>query len=222
MGIVRIAIDGPSGAGKSTIAKEIAKELSIDYIDSGAMYRAVGYKMIEQGIEPDDDQGLLALLKETEIDFREGRIYLDKEDISEKIRTPEISKMASSCSKVFSVREKLVELQRKMGEEKSIIMDGRDIGTNVFPHAEFKFFVTATVFERARRRYLELREKGDYQGFDEVLKDIKMRDYNDSTRELNPLVQAEDAVFVDTTHMTVSEVKDFIIREIRNDHRKTF
>ena len=221
MEIVRIAIDGPSGAGKSTIAKEIAKELSIDYIDSGAMYRAVGYKMIEKGVSLGDEEGILNLLKDTEIDFREGRIYLDNEDISDRIRTPQISKIASDCSSLFPVREKLVELQRKMGEKKSIIMDGRDIGTNVFPDAEFKFYITATVSERARRRYLELLEKGDLQTFDEVLKDMEKRDYNDSTRELNPLVKAEDAILVDTTCMTIEEVKEYILREIRNDHFKT-
>lgn len=221
MEIIRIAVDGPSGAGKSTIAKEIAKELSIDYIDSGAMYRAIGYKMVERGIALDDEKGVTDLLEDTKIDFKEGSIYLDDEDISNEIRTPLISRMASDCSKLFAVREKLVELQRKMGEEKSVIMDGRDIGTNVFPDAEFKFYITATVEERARRRYLELQEKGDYQTLEEVLKDMEQRDYNDSTRELNPLVKAQDAVLVDTTDMTIEEVKDYILGEI-NDYHKAF
>lgn len=149
--ILRIAVDGPSGAGKSTIAKAIAKKLNIDYIDTGAMYRAVGYKMLREGVALDDLEGLQKMLDNTVIDFSEGNIYLDGEIVNDYIRTPEISKQASDCSAIGMVRKKLVDLQQKMGEAKSVIMDGRDIGTVVFPDAEYKFFITASAEERDRK-----------------------------------------------------------------------
>ena len=157
---IRIAIDGPSGAGKSTIAKRVAKQLGIDYIDTGAMYRAIGYKVIENQIELSDIDALKKLLTRTEIDFVSGDIILDGEIVNDKIRTPEISKMASDASALPEVRGKLVALQRKMGQTKSVVMDGRDIGTNVLPDAEYKFFMTASSSERAHRRWLELNETG--------------------------------------------------------------
>ncbi len=211
---MRIAIDGPSGAGKSTIAKEVAKILEFDYIDTGAMYRAVGYKIIQRHVMLKDAIVLKQLLDETTIDFHKGRTLLDGEDVSDYIRTPAVSQMASDCSALPVVREKLVELQRELGKQKSVVMDGRDIGTNVFPDAEIKFFVTATAEERARRRYLELLDKGETAEYQTVLSDMKMRDYNDSTRSLNPLKQAEDAILVDTTHMTIEEVIAKIMEEI--------
>ena len=159
--IIRIAVDGPSGAGKSTIAKAIAKKLCIDYIDTGAMYRAVGYKMLQKGIAMDDIPAITEMLKETEIDFSSGNIYLDGENINDRIRTEEISKQASDCSALGIVRAKLTEQQQKMGEKKSVIMDGRDIGTVVFPDAEYKFYITATAEERANRRFKELIAKGE-------------------------------------------------------------
>jgi len=214
MGILRIAVDGPSGAGKSTIAKALATELGIDYIDTGAMYRAVGYKIIKEGIRLDDIDALCNILSKTSIDFNKGRTLLDGLDISDKIRTPEISKMASDCSALPAVREKLVDIQRSIGRDKSVIMDGRDIGTNVFKDAELKFYITASPEERARRRYLELIEKGVLQDYESVLAEIIARDHNDSTRPLNPLTMAEDAILIDTTHMTIEEVKAFMMKEI--------
>ena len=199
--IIRIAIDGPSGAGKSTIAKAVAKKLGFDYIDTGAMYRAVGYKMTRDGIAADDTEKLKEMLQHTEIDFSNGVISLDGEDVSGKIRTPEMSTAASMCSAIPMVREKLVEEQRAMGRKKSVVMDGRDIGTNVFTDAQFKFFLTATAEERAKRRCLELKEKGEDVNFEDTLKDIEQRDYNDSHRALNPLRKADDAIEVDTTSM---------------------
>lgn len=204
--ILRIAIDGPSGAGKSTIAKAVANKLNIDYIDTGAMYRAVGYKMLQEGIDLTDIEGLQAMLDRTEIDFSQGNIYLDGEIVNDYIRTPEISKQASDCSAIGIVRKKLVDLQQKMGESKSVIMDGRDIGTVVFPDAEFKFYITASAEERGRRRYEELLAKGQNVTFDQVLLDINTRDHNDSTREITPLRKAEDAIEVDTTKMDIAEV----------------
>lgn len=204
--ILRIAVDGPSGAGKSTIAKAVAKKLNIDYIDTGAMYRAVGYKMLQEGVALTDIDGLQTMLDDTEIDFSQGNIYLDGEIVNDVIRTQEISKQASDCSAIGIVRKKLVDLQQKMGESKSVIMDGRDIGTVVFPDAEFKFYVTASAEERARRRYEELIAKGQDVNYDQVLIDINTRDHNDSTREITPLRKADDAVEVDTTNMNIEEV----------------
>lgn len=213
--IFKIAIDGPSGAGKSTIAKAVAKKLGIDYIDTGAMYRAIGYKMREEGVSPDDGEALTRLLESTDIDFVNGDIILDGTVVNDKIRTSDISQRASECSALPEVREKLVQLQRSMGEKKSVIMDGRDIATNVLKDAQYKFFLTASAEERADRRYKELVEKGERISYDEVLEDIKKRDHNDMTRKLNPLRKADDALEVDSTGLSVGEVIDKILKEIK-------
>lgn len=212
---IRIAIDGPSGAGKSTIAKRVAKELEIDYIDTGAMYRAVGYKILQNEIDLTDQEALIKMLASTEIDFSKGNIILDGEVINDKIRTSEITKMASVCSAILEVREKLVNLQRKMAESKSIIMDGRDIGNNVLTDAEYKFFMTASSQERAKRRWEELKEKGESVSLEEVEADIIQRDHKDSTRALNPLRKAEDAIEINTTGMTIDDVTNAILNCIR-------
>ena len=213
--IFRVAIDGPSGAGKSTIAKAVAKQLGIDYIDTGAMYRSVGYKMMCSGIPASDEAAVKAMLADTDIDFRDGDIFLDGRKVNDVIRTSEVAKMASECSVLPDVRFKLVDLQRQMGSRKSVIMDGRDIGTNVLKDAEYKFFLTASAEERAERRYKELAEKGEKISFDEVLRDIKQRDHNDMTRKLNPLRKAEDAVEVDTTGLSIEEVINKAVTQIR-------
>ena len=204
--IYRIAIDGPSGAGKSTIAKAVAKELGIDYIDTGAMYRAIGYKVSSEGIDPKDEAAVNDMLERTQIDFRQGDIFLDETCVNEEIRTPEMSMMASVCSQIPAVREKLVQLQRGMGERKSVIMDGRDIGTNVLKDAEYKIYLTASAEERAHRRFLELQQKGEEQSYEAVLEDIRQRDHNDMTRELNPLRKADDAIELDTTGLDIDQV----------------
>ena len=204
--IYRIAIDGPSGAGKSTIAKAVAKELGIDYIDTGAMYRAIGYKISSEGIDPKDEAAVNDMLERTQIDFRQGDIFLDETCVNEEIRTPEMSMMASVCSQIPAVREKLVQLQRGMGERKSVIMDGRDIGTNVLKDAEYKIYLTASAEERAHRRFLELQQKGEEQSYEAVLEDIRQRDHNDMTRELNPLRKADDAIELDTTGLDIDQV----------------
>ncbi len=210
----RIAIDGPSGAGKSTVAKQVAARLGIEYIDTGAMYRAIGLKMLRLGLAMEENDDLQKMLDQTDVDFEKERIYLDGEDVSDLIRTQEISKAASDCSAFRIVREKLVELQRAMGERKSIIMDGRDIGTVVLKDSKQKFYLTATAEERAMRRYLELREKGSDEGYEQVLLDVIRRDHNDSHRDVSPLRQAEDAVLIDSTNMTVEQVTDFIIESV--------
>ena len=204
--IFRIAIDGPSGAGKSTIAKAVAKALDIDYIDTGAMYRAIGYKIDKEGVPFEEGDALAALLDSTDIDFVSGDIILDGMIVNDLIRTPEVSMLASKCAALPSVRAKLVEIQRGMGQRKSVIMDGRDIGTNVLKDAEYKIFLTASAEERAQRRFKELQEKGETQTYEEVLEDVKQRDYNDMTRELNPLRKADDAIELDTTGMGIDEV----------------
>lgn len=204
--IFRIAIDGPSGAGKSTIAKAVAKALNIDYIDTGAMYRAIGYKIDKEGVPFEEGDALAALLDSTDIDFVSGDIILDGMVVNDLIRTPEVSMLASKCAALPSVRAKLVEIQRGMGMRKSVIMDGRDIGTNVLKDAEYKIFLTASAEERAQRRFKELQEKGETQTYEEVLEDVKQRDYNDMTRELNPLRKADDAIELDTTGMGIDEV----------------
>lgn len=213
--MIRIAIDGPGGAGKSTIAKQVARALDIDYIDTGAMYRAVGYKLIRDNVDMYDEDALLAMLEATDIDFSGGKTILDGEDISDRIRTQEISRKASECSALTPVRAKLVELQKKMGSTKSVIMDGRDIGTVVLKDAELKIYLTASAEERAERRYKELLLKGEDISYEKVLADMQERDYNDMHREITPLRKADDAIELDTTGMSIDEVTEYILRKVK-------
>ena len=213
--IFQIAIDGPSGAGKSTIAKAVAKKLGIEYIDTGAMYRAIGLKMLRLGLPMKEDEALAEMLASTDIDFASERIYLDGEDVSDQIRTQEISKAASDCSAFGSVRRKLVALQQNMAGKKSIIMDGRDIGTVVLKDAPYKFYLTAGDEERARRRHVELEAKGEHLTFEQVLAQIRERDHNDMTREITPLRKADDAEEIDSTNMSIDEVTDYICKRIK-------
>ena len=213
--MIRIAIDGPGGAGKSTIAKQVARALDIDYIDTGAMYRAVAYKLIRDNIDMHDEAALAAMLDATDIDFSSGSTILDGEDISDRIRTQEISRKASECSALAPVRAKLVELQKKMGSTKSVIMDGRDIGTVVLKDAELKIYLTASAEERAERRYKELLLKGEDISYEKVLADMQERDYNDMHREITPLRKADDAIELDTTGMSIDEVTEYILRKVK-------
>lgn len=220
-----VAVDGPSGAGKSTVAKLLAEALGIDYIDTGAMYRAVGLKFLRSGVakmdkrdgsdEPSASDDLLwEVLAETEIDLDGGRVLLDGEDVSGLIRTPEVSMVASRYSALPVVREKLVALQREMGARKSVVMDGRDIGTNVFPDARFKFFITAAAETRAERRYKELLEKGMKERYEDVFLELMRRDKDDSERELNPLRQADDAILLQTDRLGIAEVLNLVLYEM--------
>ena len=203
-----IAIDGPAGAGKSTIAKALAKSLGAMYLDTGAMYRAFGLFMLRRGADKDRD-AILACLNDVDIDVRyeDGmqRMYLVGEDVTQAIRQPEVSLAASNVSAVAEVRERMVALQRKIAEGHSVIMDGRDIGTVVLPNATLKIFLTASAEERARRRCRELEEKGAPVPYDQVLKEMIERDYQDSHRAASPLKAAEDAVHVDTSDLTLDE-----------------
>ena len=205
-----VAIDGPAGAGKSTLAKRLAKELNIAYIDTGAMYRTCALYAIESGIDPKaDSPKLRSLLETAEIDFRsvngEQKIFLNNQDVSKKIREPIISTGASDISAIPFVRDKLVQMQRNLAKGKSVLMDGRDIGTNVFPDAQVKIFLTADVAERANRRFLELQAKGDTSTHEQVLAEMIARDEQDKHRAYAPLRQAEDAHLLDTTKMDLEE-----------------
>ncbi len=205
-----VAIDGPAGAGKSTLAKRLAKELNIAYIDTGAMYRACALYAIESGINPKvDSPQLRSLLETAEIDFRnvkeEQKIFLNDIDVSREIREPHISTGASDISALPFVRDMLVTMQRNLAKGKPVLMDGRDIGTNVFPKAEVKVFLTADVKERANRRFLELQAKGDSSAYEQVLSEMIARDEQDKNRAYAPLCQAEDAHLLDTTTMNLEE-----------------
>lgn len=213
--MLNIAIDGPGGAGKSTIAKAVARELNIDYIDTGAMYRAVAYKTLLEEVDPENSEQLKNMLKTTDIDFSGGDIILDGRTVNFEIREPQVTKLASLVSRNFYVRAKLVELQRNMASKKSVVMDGRDIGTNVLPDANCKFYMNASAQERAKRRYDELKLKGKDIGFDEVLNDINERDRQDIERKLNPLRKADDALEIDTTGLSINEVTDLLLGKIK-------
>lgn len=208
-----IAIDGPSGAGKSTVAKLVSKNLNFEYIDTGAMYRALAYKAYKNNIEITEEK-IDKMLENTQIDYMNNSIFLDSENVESYIRNENISKLASDISKLKIVRKKMVELQRLIAKGKNVIMDGRDIGTSVFPDADYKFFVTASVEERAKRRYEELLQKGIQVIYDHVLLDIKARDENDSTRKISPLKMADDAILIDTTDMDINKVVNEIIEFI--------
>lgn len=214
-----IAIDGPAGAGKSTIAKRIAEELSFVYVDTGAMYRAMGLYFYRKGIDSSNEEAINQLCDEisVEIGYEGGsqQVYLNGENVTGEIRKEAIGKMASAVSVYPRVREKLVELQRKLAESQNVVMDGRDIGTVVLPQAQLKIYLTASVEARGERRYLELKEKGVECSLEEIERDIETRDYQDMNREVSPLRQAEDAILVDSSNMTIEEVTDEIIRLYR-------
>jgi len=213
-----IAIDGPAASGKSTTAQLLAKKLGYLYIDTGAMYRACALKAKKLGIDINDEESIRNLLDFIDIrienDNSKNRILLDGEDVSEDIRADDISSLASAISAIPAVRYKMVELQRKMGEKGSVILDGRDIGTFVFPDAEVKFFLTASPEIRAKRRWLELQQKGIDKDFSEVLADLVKRDNNDSQRALAPLKKAEDAIEIDTSNMTIEEQTETLYKII--------
>ena len=210
-----VAIDGPAGAGKSTIAKGVAKTLNLEYIDTGAMFRAFTLKVLQNNIDIKDNEKIIELIDKTEIDFIDGDIYLDGTNVNKEIRHNEVSMNASFIAKIKEVRDMMLRLQRDMANKKSVIMDGRDIGTVILPNAKYKFYLTATAEERARRRYSELIEKGEKDiSLEEIKEDIIKRDKMDSSREIAPLKKAEDAVLVDTTNIGIEEAVETIVSTI--------
>ena len=216
-----VAIDGPAGAGKSTVAKRVAKELDFIYVDTGAMYRALAVFFLKQGLRPEDTEKIAKSCKDAKVSigYEDGvqQVYLNGENVTSLLRTEEVGNMASVSSAVREVRAQLLELQRELARTKDVVMDGRDIGTNILPNANVKVYLTASVAERAKRRYLELKEKGVDCNLDEIASDIEERDYRDMNREISPLKQAEDAVLVDTSYMNIEEVVDTIMGLIKKD-----
>ena len=214
-----VAIDGPAGAGKSTIAKLVAKEKGYIYVDTGAMYRGLAIHFLNRGIDPEDRDAVAEACRDAEvtIGYEDGvqQIYLNGENVTSMLRTEETGNMASKTSAIPEVREKLLELQRSLAREKDVIMDGRDIGTNILPDADVKIYLTASVETRARRRYDELREKGEDCSLEEISRDIRERDERDMTREIAPLKKADDAVLVDSSDMTIQQVVDEICSHCR-------
>lgn len=216
--MVAVAIDGPAGAGKSTLARRLAKHKGFIYVDTGALYRAIGLKLLRNNISCKDEAEVEKMLSSTELDIRfadgEQVVMLDNENVNRLIRTPEVSMMASKCSALGVVRAFLLDMQRNLAKRNSVVMDGRDIGTVVLPNAKVKIFLTASALARAKRRYNELLEKGTNVDLDSVLKDIEQRDYNDSHREIAPLKQAEDAVLVDTTELDLEQSFELLLKTV--------
>lgn len=216
--MISIAIDGPAGAGKSTIARRVAQELGYLYVDTGALYRAIALHMLRAGKNPAVPEEVIPQLEAVEVSLRyvggDQQVLLGAENVSESIRTPEVAAASSKVSAIPQVREFLLSLQRDIAEQNDVVMDGRDIGTVVLPHAQVKIFLTASLEERARRRWKELLEKGSAD-FNTVLADVKKRDEQDSTRAIAPLVQAPDAVLVDTTGNTLDQSVNRMLTVIR-------
>ncbi len=217
-----IAIDGPAGAGKSTIAKLVSKKLDYIYVDTGAMYRAIALYLIQNNISSDDEESIDKAIADANIsiDYIDSiqHVYIDGEDVTDKLRTEQVGNMASSCSVYASVREKLVSLQRDIAKKQNVVMDGRDIETKVLPDADVKIYLTASVDTRAKRRYKELEEKNITCDMATIKKDIEDRDYRDMHRENSPLVKAEDAVLVDSSDMSIDEVVETILELVKKEN----
>ena len=222
--MIRIAIDGPGGAGKSSIAKAVAKKLGIIYVDTGALYRTIALNMLKKGISPKDTESVIAELPNfsLELQFIDGKqvILLDGEDVGDTIRTPEVSMAASAVSAIKEVREYLLNTQRNIARDNSVIMDGRDIGTVILPYAEVKIFLTASPEARAKRRYDELIAKGQSVTYEQVFAEMEERDRNDSTRDIAPCVQAEDATLLDNSKLNFEESVNAVIKIVNKQKKK--
>lgn len=217
MSVLQIAVDGPAGSGKSTVAKAIAKKLNITYMDTGAMYRAVTWFALEEKLELENSKALKDAVDRIDLKITPTQIFVSGIDVSEAIRMPEVSRNVSVVSMDAYVRERMVALQRKIASGQSVIMDGRDIGTVVLPDANYKFFLVADPKERAMRRLLELEAKGVVSSLDEMTEEIIRRDKLDSSRDVSPLRKADDAIEIDTTHLTIQGVVDKILSYIINE-----
>ena len=213
-----VAIDGPAGSGKGTITKLIAEKLNLIYIDSGATYRCVALACIRENIKLEEKDKIIELTKKLDINFNEKQqTFLNGEDVSKLIRSKEVTNIVSQISSIVEVREILVDLQRKMANNKNVIMEGRDITTVVFPNADYKFYLDATVLERARRRYKQNMEMGINTSMEEIIENIKMRDYNDMHKEVGSLTKTNDQIYIDSTNMTINEVVNEIVNYIKKN-----
>ena len=215
-----IAIDGPAGSGKGTVTELLAKELNFTKIDTGAMYRAITWEVIQKKVSLEDIEKIKEILCDSKIEFQKESVFLNQREITNEIRTKEVSNLVSQVSHIPEVRNAMVELQRKMGKNANVIMEGRDIGTNVFPNAEVKIYLDASPEERARRRYEQNLEKGISTTYEEVLENVKFRDHNDKTSNVGPLKIAEDAVIVDSTNLTIEEVVETIKKIVEKKEKK--
>ena len=219
MGASVVAIDGPAGAGKSTVAKRLAVRLNFSYLDTGAMYRSVTLKAMRQGVALDNEDALAHMAKNTRLDLRGNpqsglKVFLDGEDVSDEIRTPEVTNQTFYIARAPKVRAVMVELQRAIGSGTDVVIEGRDIGTVVFPKARFKFYLDASVEERAQRRFKEFRDKGKEISLEQVIDDVRKRDETDFNRSVGPLRKAEDAVVIDSTRMSIDEVVETMARHV--------
>jgi len=213
-----VAIDGPAGSGKGTITKLVAERLNLVYIDSGATYRCVALATIRNKVNLEEKDKIIELTKTLDIDFdEEGKTFLNGEDVSEVIRSKEVTAIVSQISSIIEVREILVDLQRKMANNKNVIMEGRDITTVVFPNADYKFYLDASVEERARRRFKQNEEMGINTSMEEITQNIKMRDYNDMHKPVGALIRTDEQIYIDSTNMTISEVVEFIVNKIKKN-----
>ena len=215
-----IAIDGPAGSGKGTVTELLAKDLNFTKIDTGAMYRAITWEVIQKKVSLEDIEKIKEILCDSKIEFQKESVFLNQREITNEIRTKEVSNLVSQVSHIPEVRNAMVELQRKMGKNANVIMEGRDIGTNVFPNAEVKIYLDASPEERARRRYEQNLEKRISTTYEEVLENVKFRDYNDKTSNVGPLKIAEDAVIVDSTNLTIEEVVETIKKIVEKKVKK--
>ena len=205
-----VAIDGPAGSGKGTVAKILAHELNLTYIDTGAMYRAIAYLTLKNNVDIKDEDKIIELAKNSKIEFLNDKVYVNGEDVSSKIRTMEVTRIVSPISSIVKLREILVDLQRNMANGLDVIMEGRDITTVVFPNATYKFYLDASIEERARRRFKENSLKGMQVTYEEILENIKKRDYNDMHKEVGALIKSDDAIYIDSTNLTIDEVVEKI------------
>ena len=213
-----IGIDGPAGSGKGTITKLVAEKLGLVNIDTGAMYRCVALASIRNNLSLEDTSKIIELAKKINIEFDEARnVYLDHEDVSKEIRSKEVSSIVSQISSIVEVREEMVKQQRKLAEGLNVIMEGRDITTVVFPNADYKFYLDASVDERARRRFVQNEEAGIEMSLEEIKENIEKRDYNDMHKEVGSLIRTDEQIYIDSTNMSIDEVVDFIVKTVRGE-----
>lgn len=214
---IQVAIDGPSASGKGTVAKKVAHDCNLIYIDTGAMYRAIAYATIKNNLSLDDEDAIVKLAESSKIEFISDKIYLNGQDVSKEIRTMEVSKIVSPISSIVKLRDILVNMQQNLALGNNVIMDGRDITTVVLPFAKYKFYLDADVNERAKRRFKELKERGDKVTFEETLENIKNRDYNDIHKKVGALTRTNDSIYIDSTNLSVDEVVSIIESKIEVD-----